>query len=326
MVVRWESSRLLTATRRESPCIPMVVIGALKVGGSGKTSMTMALAQKAIKEGLNVAILTYRIGGKGERRTKKNLDEVMPGATWRETSDEACMLRQLSGARVFSTRNRAQAWQELQDPEVFGKHPFDLILSDDGFQDPRLQNAFRILLMGTEENPRFRDLLPGGRFRETEAGQQRADLILRGPSARKSDKKNAKTEFQNANAQFQFLRMLQFPEKFQIGLPCVAVCALGNPQGFFADLASGGVELKSTYCGLNHRGFVKRDIERFLGQYPEHDILCTRKDWVKLKEQDIVPPRLVVVDQQLDFSPVVWNSIEQYRNSFRGVKEGNLVH
>ena len=172
----------IPSARGFSPRIPLVVVGALRSGGSGKTSVVLALARELSGRGLRPAILAYRLGP-GDARSNRTGDplEIREDGDWRETSEEAVLLRRESGLRVFVTRNRASAWRRLHEDRFQADGAFDILLSDDGFQDPRLHGSLRLLLSAPGERPGLFDLLPGGPFRETRRAAARAHLRLEGP-------------------------------------------------------------------------------------------------------------------------------------------------
>jgi len=239
--------------------IPMIVIGSLRAGGSGKTSVVMELARFFSDRGLRVAILAYRIGG-GQQVKANVLVEVKVDSDWRNSSDEAVMMQRETGARVFVTRNRARAWKSLN-------RDFDLILSDDGFQDLRLTgpNVKRILLVDPKMRPGVWDLLPAGPYRETWKASARADLILEGPVGK------------------SFSRELIFPEGFDFSKEWIVVCALGNNAEFVKDLQQAGVRVVKVVEGRNH---TKVADGRILAARAEvaggAGVLCSGKDGVKM--------------------------------------------
>lgn len=320
------------AFRRHPPTIPLVVIGALKAGGSGKTSVTLALAQTFSERGLKVAILAYRIGQRGPDRSRTNhsqlsnpdpvLSEVKSDEDWRRSSDEAVLLRQQSGCRVFVTRNRALAWMRLHAPEVYGSRPFDLILSDDGFQDPRLKGAMRIVLMAPGERPGVFDLLPGGAYRQTWSEGRNADLILEGPCGT-GNTPIMGTREEGGKSVHRFYRELCLPKGFEPKLPWIAYCGLGDNQSFLDALDTVGCRPVQVVQGRNHATPNLKKLQFAIALNPKARILCTRKDGIKLEPIQTGSLPISVVDQRIFLDPSTVALVEAFRLGFGS---GNLVH
>lgn len=320
----WAASRLhgkWLGTGREAsftPSIPLVVVGALRAGGSGKTSVTQELARQARARGLRVAILAYRLGtGGGGPAASDPVMEVEEDADWRLGSEEALLLRRGTGARVFVTRNRWLAWRRLHDADIHRGEPFDLILSDDGFQDPRLEGALRILLQAPGEDPGVWDLLPAGRFRETRRGRERADLILEGPVAVASGQPFAAENGDIwAGEKYRFFRRMTLPPGIAADTPWVAVCGLGDNRRFLAELRAAGVVL-SAVLGTRDHGVIRFSrLDTCARRFPGAMFLCTRKDFLKLTPTALTRFRFQVVEQTLVVDPRVHTLIENYRTNF----------
>ncbi len=316
------------------PTIPMVVVGALKVGGSGKTSVTLEIARAFSQKGYRVAVLAYRIKADPRKVVcavgDSDLMEVEEGDDWRSSSEEALLLRCYSGARVFVTRNRARAWRSLHrtewdlravDPN--DTRPFDLIVSDDGLQDPRLNQAFRLLLMAPGEKPALHDLLPAGPYRETWGAHARADLILEGPypwdvtytqplDLQPPQAQFPAPEFREGQVVHKFWRRLILPPETDLRRPWIALCSLGDNRPFLADLRREGIELVAIVEGRNHAALPLLDLKDCVARFPEAGILCTRKDFLKLDPESAIGLPIHVVDQSICLDQAVLAAVEAH--------------
>jgi tetraacyldisaccharide 4'-kinase len=278
----WAGLRLhaawMRARARRTAGPPLVIIGALRSGGSGKTSVTAALAIALTARGLKVGILAWRIGkGIGEGRGHAAAQPVSAGSDWRIYSDEAVLMARETGCPVFAVRDRAAAWRELS------AEPFDLLLSDDGFQDRRLEGAFKILLAAPGEAPRFRDLLPAGPFRETAAARSRAQLILEGPWPEAADPNGGASPggATLASEPLPFRRRFRIPP-LPAGRAIVALATLGDPLPFLADLDRAGVRPAALVPGRNHREPPYAAMRSALARNPGALFLCTPKEAVRM--------------------------------------------
>lgn len=276
------------------PGLPLVVIGSLRAGGSGKTSVASALARDLARRGLRPALLAYRIGP-GSGGPGGDPLEVGPDSDWRSSSEEAVLLARETGARVFATRDRARAWRTLAD--MGRRRTFDILLSDDGFQDPRLHGAFRILLRRPGERAGSRDSLPAGPFREGESAAARADIEVSGPWPRAGEGVTGTLPEGGPGGGRRFRRRLILPPGWDAPRPCLAHCALGDPAPFLADLARAGIRPAETVRGRNHGAPPWARLRAASARHPGLPILCTRKDWVKLAGSDLP---FVPVDQEIE--------------------------
>lgn len=293
----------------EAPAVPLVVIGALKAGGSGKTSVTLELARAFTDRGLHVAILAYRLGaGSADADGPRSvLLEVGAEDDWRLSSEEALMLRRFSGARVFVTRDRAAAWKILR---TMGS--FDLILSDDGFQDPRLSGALRILLSEPGSDPGLFDLLPAGPYRETRSARRRADLSVSGPCPDLPDSPGPTDSL-------RFWRKLILPAGLDKNRPWIVFCGLGDNAPFLADLRREGILPVAVLEGRNHAAMPTERLVAASAKHPGAGFLCTRKDFIRLDGD--LPARFTIlaVDQSIRLDPRIPLAVEAFRLRYASV-------
>ena len=214
--------------------------------------------------------------------------------------------------RVFATRDRAGAWRLLQQDRFQGDGAFDILISDDGFQDPRLNGAYRIVLTAPEERPGLFDLLPGGPFRETGSAAGRAHLRIEGP----------KIGFPSTGVTSElplprlpwFARTLILPPDFDRRRPWIAFCALGDNRPFLSDLEREGIHPAAIVTGRNHAGPPLKKLRSALALRPEAGILCTRKDFLKLDAAATGLP-LYPVDQSISLDPRIPEAVMAWRRS-----------
>ena len=154
---------------------PVISIGNLTVGGTGKTPSCLWLAHELTDRGFKVAILT-----RGYRR-KESAPVVLRAQGDASASlamhpnvvaagDEPLMMAHLHGQVVGVGKNRYQAAQNL-----LAKQDCDVFLLDDGYQHRKLKRDVDLLLLGTDWQGR---VLPAGPFRESRKSLRRADYFL----------------------------------------------------------------------------------------------------------------------------------------------------
>jgi tetraacyldisaccharide-1-P 4'-kinase len=229
--------------------------------------------------------------------------EVAPDSDWRDSSEEAVLLRRETGMRVFATRDRARAWRRLAAEGGEPGQPFDILIADDGFQDPRLSGAFRILLARPGEGPRRRDLLPAGPFREEASASARADAVLTGPWPDDPQGMTGVTGMlpeeagRAGPAGFRFRRRLILPDGWDRSRPCLVHCSLGDPRPFLSDLEREGIRPAGIILGRNHGEPPLGRLRAAAARFPGAPILCTRKDAVKLEGTGLP---MATVDQEIE--------------------------
>jgi len=153
---------------------PVVAVGNLTVGGTGKTPMTLYLARWFMERGKRVAILTRGYGGSLEGEIRIAADGGAILLTPGEAGDEPCLLASsLPGVMVVIGADRCKAGRlalERLDPDIF--------ILDDGFQHLRLKRDLNLLLLDCAKPFGNGRTLPAGTLREPAAAAGRADLVV----------------------------------------------------------------------------------------------------------------------------------------------------
>jgi tetraacyldisaccharide 4'-kinase len=222
---------------------PVVVIGNISVGGTGKTPMTVYLANALRERGLRVGIVTR---GYRSRSRPPSVVRVRPDSDPVEVGDEAVMLATQSGAVVVAGRDRLAA-ARLLEAEV------DLILADDGLQHLRLARDLEIVLVDGERGLGNRRLLPCGPLREPPRRLAQADfVILTGASDRafgggdgeipriRGGEGNLRAVARSAGA-VSLIDNRRLPLDAFVGQQVHAVAGIANPGRFFALLRNAGI-------------------------------------------------------------------------------------
>jgi tetraacyldisaccharide 4'-kinase len=290
--------------------LPVVSIGNLTVGGTGKTPLVRLVAERLAENGHRVCILTrgYKRSNPNERVLVSDGEQVLADA--RTSGDEPFELaRKLLGiAAVIADKNRVEAgfWAK----ENLGVTAFVL---DDGFQHLRLKRNLDVVAIDATNAFGNGKLLPAGILREPLNVLKRADLIVltRADSSReistleseikkynpncpvllaKNEIKELKplTEFLNLPGKTQNARNLENDSAFRIphsALKAAAFCALGNPAAFFRDLEKFGLKIVAAESFPDHYAYLQADVEEIERKAREAGaeiLITTAKDAVKL--------------------------------------------
>jgi tetraacyldisaccharide 4'-kinase len=244
----------------------LLVVGSVLAGGAGKTPVCAEIAKKIQSTGIRVGILCHAVHGK----VQNGVREVFEDTSWRESSDEAVWLKKVSQARVWVTRDRFSAWEILS-----AKGDLDLLISDDGFEDPRLNSALRIMLPPPLRADRIWDLIPAGKCRSLL--QDHAGV-------------------EECRAVFSLVSVHGFEGNALQG-PFTVVCGIGDPDRFVADLKRLGMEPYDVEFFPDHSVNIAQRVESLLAQ--GISVVTTEKDLVRLPAKSKNHPNLFVAYQKV---------------------------
>ena len=271
---RWLQSRKLSW--------PVISVGNLSVGGSGKTPLVLLLADLLSRRGWNVDVLS-----RGYRRSSNNVARVDATGTTQEFGDEPLLMAR-HGLSVYVGTNRFDPGQ-LAEKEAGADLSSSrrLHILDDGFQHRKLARAVDIVLLQRADLQG--QLLPAGRLREPLSGLRRADIcVLRAEDA---DLSPRVLEFMGRGQPSDPAR-IWIVERRTI-LPAdatsihdaLAFCAIGDAMGFFDGLRHAGLTLQTTIAFRDHHTYNPGDIARLKAAANRSGANCfvtTEKDSVRL--------------------------------------------
>lgn len=245
--------------------IPVVSIGNIEAGGTGKTPMTIALARELSSRGLKPAIVT-----RGYRGRLKGVVLVRPDHQACEVGDEALLMARVSGVPVIKAPDRVRGALFARD-ELFS----DLVLLDDGFQHRRIHRDLDIVLVAGDA--RSDALLPLGRLREPAGSLARADLVVHtkgaGPSEMSAEL--VPCSLVDPSGAREDLAVLR-------GRHVLAVSGIARPGHFTGMLKDLGARVDAL-AFPDHHGFTRRDMETISSRARGKDlVVTTEKDLVRL--------------------------------------------
>jgi tetraacyldisaccharide 4'-kinase len=254
------SKRLRRATRL--PC-PVVVVGNVSVGGTGKTPLVCWLVAHLVERGYKPGIVTRGYGGSGTivRRVAVDDDPALVG-------DESILLARRTGAPVAVGRDRPAAAHLLVSAGC------DVIVSDDGLQHYALARDCEVVVIDGDRRFGNGWLLPAGPLRETPGRLKVADaIIVNGGRALLRGALSMRLEAKNAVA---LVGETVQPLSALAGRTIHAIAGIGNPERFFNMLRARGIEVMGRPLA-DHAHLTSHDIE-FGDGLP---VLMTEKDAVK---------------------------------------------
>lgn len=206
--------------------VPVIVVGNITVGGTGKTPLILYLIEHCRARGLRVGVVSRGYGAQPPSVPWR----VTAEQSAREAGDEPLLLVQRSGVALMIDPDRARAVQALLSAE-----PLDLILCDDGLQHYRLARDLELVLIDAVRGLGNGRCLPAGPLREPQARLQSVDAVLfNGASADSAEGFGftlQPTALVNVTSGER-----QPLDLFAPGQAVHAVAGIGNPQRFFRTL------------------------------------------------------------------------------------------
>jgi tetraacyldisaccharide 4'-kinase len=265
-------TRLLPSVRIRAP---VIVIGNITVGGTGKTPFTIWLAEQLTARGWRIGVVLRGYGAHS-----KHWPRIVDAQTsWQEVGDEACVIASRARrAIVVVDPDRVRAAQTAVEQGA------DIVLSDDGLQHYRLQRDAEILVIDEQRQFGNGKLLPAGPLREPRGRSREVDLRVITRRAEHTKPSTAPladepviTVQPRLAVAVNMRTGAQRPLTELRGAPVHAVAAIGHPEAFFQCLRSYGLELRE-HPYADHAALRSEDID-----FKDGAVLMTEKDAVKCR-------------------------------------------
>ena len=309
--VRWRLRRYRSGRFKTHQLnAPVISVGNLTVGGTGKTPCTAFIANFLKDDGLQVAILS-----RGYKRKSKGLVEVSDGQTIlcdaQQAGDEPYLLANLCpGVRVVVNANRYEAGKWLES-----KTKIDVFILDDGYQHLRLHRDLNLLLLDGENPVGNGRVLPTGILREPLEEIRRAEVIIgtRMTTAVRDDLRillylfgPSKPPLFFAHHEITGFKLLNAaaPLKTFKQAKVAAFSGIARPDRFFADLPQKKLQLVSQQSFPDHHQYSPEEFQTFLQQARDQQaaaIITTEKDAANLPPNLLAQVDLPVYAAQLHF-------------------------
>ncbi len=293
--------------------VPVIVVGNITAGGTGKTPVTIWLACELRQRGFTPGIVSRGYGG-SRSGTSMRVDAASDP---QEVGDEPVLIARRTDCPVVVDANRARAAEMLVAEGV------NVIIADDGLQHYRLERTYEICVIDGARGLGNRQLLPAGPLRETidrlcEVDQVLINGQLHGDGSDLTTVEQNAIEFQLVASEISRLNgSLTRPVEGFSGTTVHAVAAIGNPRRFFAMLQSRGMQVIE-HAFRDHARLGPKDLD--FGD--DFDVLMTEKDAVKINRS--MPDKYWSVPVEFHIEPVVagpW--IEQVESRLRSELEAS---
>jgi tetraacyldisaccharide 4'-kinase len=282
--------------RSERVAVPVVVVGSVLAGGSGKTPVVMAVVEHLRARGLAVGVVS-----RGYGRTIAHCRQVRADSSAGDVGDEPLLMAQRIEAPVFVAPSRAEAARAL----LAACPSTQVIVSDDGLQHYALQRDVEICVFD-ERGTGNGWLLPAGPLREP--WPRKVDLVLRttqsaGIAGFESRRRLAPVARRGDGTQVELATLK--------GRPLKAVAGIAKPEAFFAMLRAEGLQLAQTVALPDHHHFTEAV------SADGRELICTEKDAVKLWP---LQPQAWAVPLLLDIEAGFWAELDQLLDQLLAAK------
>lgn len=253
--------------------VPVICVGNVVAGGAGKTPVAIAIARLFIAGGWQPHFLSRGYGGSLKVPTRVVLDVHK----FSEVGDEPLILAEMAPTWVAKDR--------LAGAEAAARAGADVIIMDDGFQNPSLHKDFSLLVLDAEYGVGNGRLIPAGPLRETlSAALARADAVVLVGGDRDSDKYNRLNKIKPVyNA-----KLAPSPScELTGGERVVAFAGIGRPEKFFTSLRDAGCELRNSFSYADHHVYNTDEIMRMVERATMENaaLVTTRKDYMRLSPE-----------------------------------------
>ncbi len=260
--------------------IPVISVGNLTAGGSGKTPFTMFLIRELRGRFKRIAVVSrgYRRNSKGFKLVSQDGHLLID--VWEAGDEPYLIARRFPEVLVAVAEKRRVALEWIVQNQAA-----DLVILDDAFQHRSVARTVDIVLFKKSHAPFF--VLPVGRLREMPYRIKRASFVVSEPELRIPFVDSARL-WQNRiylegwlNAQLQKTYSIEDLK----GKRAIAFAGIASPQRFFESVQKTGVQLVRTFSFSDHYRFSPPDLKKLTETCKKEDVkylLCTEKDMVKV--------------------------------------------
>lgn len=256
--------KLIAQLREQFPC-PVIVVGNITVGGTGKTPLVMTLVKRLQEQGLKPGVVSRGYGGRADYPY-----QLSDQSTAHECGDEPLLIYKHCHCPLVVSPHRVEAVRFLLE-----QNDIDVVISDDGLQHYGLRRDMEIVVIDAARGLGNGYLLPAGPLRESPERLRQVQFVIT----------NGETPRFYAQQQFP-MKLVPLPLQplsplVQQAAPAEgdtvhAVAGIGNPHRFFTTLQQQGYSTIN-HAFADHHDYHKADL-RF---GDSHAVIMTEKDAVK---------------------------------------------
>jgi len=293
---------------------PVISVGNLTVGGTGKTPCVIGLAKMLARRGYRPVVLSRGYGGKNQASVNIVSDgiNIMLGAE--EAGDEPLLIaRSLPGIPVLTGAKRA-----LTGQAAIERFNADVLICDDAFQHRQIFRDIDIVLLDADRPLGNGRLLPRGELREPVESLRRADCIVltRADKAGTPPDEIARITRERSIPVFRSVHRLREmvrprehltlpPENFR-GKSICAFCGIARPASFKKSLLDAGMHILSFIDFPDHYAYKRDDLEAIQKHFSTQNAdawITTEKDAMRLEESPDFLNQLFIARMEMEIQP-----------------------
>lgn len=270
-IYAWSVAHRIRRTEPFDCGLPVICVGNITMGGTGKTPVAIALLDRLKAMGFSPHALTRGYGGSVIGPEQVEPERHGSG----EVGDEPLLLAR--NAPVWVSRDRPAGAKAAREAGA------DLIVMDDGHQNPTLLKTLSLIVVDGGAGWGAKRVFPAGPLREpVEAGLARADAVIimaSGPDDQPGIERLGLADLEKP----VFHAWLE-PDAPPPSGKLFAFAGIGRPDKFYDALAAAGGELANSMSFPDHHAFTARDLAvlRDMAREYEARLITTEKDWVRL--------------------------------------------
>lgn len=249
--------------------VPVIIVGNITAGGSGKTPLVIWLVNWLQAQGYRPGVVSRGYGGSAHGCVEVHVDSLAA-----EVGDEPLLIRNKTNVPVVIGRDRVAAAQFL-----IAHHPVDMVIADDGLQHYRLHRDVELAVIDAATGLGNRWPLPAGPLREPPSRLCHVDAVIqvvRGPTPPRNDYPVPTWRADYVAGQAYRLQepQVRIALKHLPAHDWLAITGIGRPQGFFDMLLAQGIQFRPRPFA-DHHAFKAGDLPA------NQPVLMTEKDAVK---------------------------------------------
>jgi len=311
--------------RRYRAKVPILSVGNLVIGGTGKTPVTDLLVKQLLAHGHVPAVVSRGYGRDGSSALEVVSSCSGPMVSPRVAGDEPYLLARRNPQAIVVVAARRAAG--IERAVALGA---EVVVLDDGFQHLAVVRDFDLVLLDAQAPLGNGLTLPAGRLREFPAALRRASMYLltrcETPPAQQQLKGKPLLASQHRLAEAGWERSgTLWPLEGFAGKKVAAFCGIAAPESFFSALVACGVSPRRTLAFEDHVCYDRATVEKLVDLATEMDVLLTtEKDAVKLLEVELPCP-CVAVPMELQLHAGDGERFDRWVQRFLPPKEGQTM-
>ena len=270
-VYNWAVERRITKTSPYDPNIPVICVGNVSMGGTGKTPVCAYLLSSLRRMGINVVGLSRGYGG-----SEKGPIPVSKNHTAADVGDEPLLLARHAPVWVSTGRDDGARAAVSYGAEV--------IIMDDGHQNPTVEKTLTLVVVDAEIGFGNGRIFPAGPLRESlNKSLERADaIILMKPTPDYQIEDHLTAQLKGHLTISAYLKTPDKAPKEKL----FAFAGIGRPNKFFDSLRRNGGELVEALSYADHHPYKTQELESLLELSKEYgaQLITTEKDYIRLPE------------------------------------------